>query len=281
MADHNDVLRNNGLYVIAITAVVFLIAYRRYIKKIAIAFLLPIILFEGVTQGVYPALKISPGSSAEAYSIPFQQAARVLREHGDEIPKKDQDKFRAVFYQKNIEERYDPQLSDPVKSRYEKTTTSKQMSEFMSVWSKYLLKYPGDYVQATMNNCYGYFYPEAESWLVYTDIAKTGEPYGLKSLKSLESARIQVGNTAYIFRRIPGLGMLESIGFYVWAMILVLLSFIFYKKKKNIVMLTPMLVLLLTCIASPANTMIRYVYPVILITPVYVVMAGYIAAKKR
>ncbi|MFR4319601.1 MAG: DUF6020 family protein [Eubacterium sp.] len=33
-------LRNNGLYVVAITAVVFLIAYRKYFKKIVIAFIL-------------------------------------------------------------------------------------------------------------------------------------------------------------------------------------------------------------------------------------------------
>ena len=45
-------------------------------------------------------------------------------------------------------------------------------------------------------------------------------------------------------------------------------------------MLTPMLVLILTAIAGPANTMLRYVYPVILSAPIYVIMAGYIISEK-
>ncbi|WP_455950174.1 DUF6020 family protein [Eubacterium sp.] len=274
-------LRNNGLYVVAITAVVFLIAYRKYFKKIAIAFILPILLFEITTLVIYPALKISPGSSAEAYSIPFQQAARVLKEHGDEIPQEDQDKFRAVFFNKDIENRYDPEISDPVKSRFDKNTTPEQLSGFFSVWLKYLGKYPDVYVQATMNNCYGYFYPEAENWLVYPDIAKTGKPYGLESPKSLSRIRIQMGNLCYVFRRLPGLGMLESIGFYVWGIILVITAFVYFRDKKKILMLTPILVLLLTCIASPANTLIRYVYPAVLCAPVFIFIVGYNVNKNN
>mgnify|MGYP004628198835 FL=1 len=274
-------LRNNGLYVVAITAVVFLIAYRKYFKKIAIAFILPILLFEITTLVIYPALKISPGSSAEAYSIPFQQAARVLKEHGDEIPQEDQDKFRAVFFNKDIENRYDPEISDPVKSRFDKNTTPEQLSDFFSVWLKYLGKYPDVYIQATMNNCYGYFYPEAENWLVYPDIAKTGKPYGLESPKSLSRIRIQMGNLCYVFRRLPGLGMLESIGFYVWGIILVITAFVYFRDKKKILMLTPILVLLLTCIASPANTLIRYVYPAVLCAPVFIFIVGYNVNKNN
>lgn len=274
-------LRNNGLYVVAITAVVFLIAYRKYFKKIVIAFILPILLFEITTQVIYPALKISPGSSAEAYSIPFQQAARVLKEHGDDIPQEDQDKFRAVFFNKDIEKRYNPEISDPVKSRFDKNTTPEQLSDFFSVWLKYLGKYPDVYVQATMNNCYGYFYPEAENWLVYPDIAETGKPYGLESPKSLSRIRIQMGNLCYVFRRLPGLGMLESIGFYVWGIILVITAFVYFRDKKKILMLTPILVLLLTCIASPANTLIRYVYPAVLSAPVFIFIVGYNVNKNN
>lgn len=274
-------LRNNGLYVVAITAVVFLIAYRKYFKKIAIAFILPILLFEITTQVIYPALKISPGSSAEAYSIPFQQAARVLKEHGDDIPQEDKDKFKAVFFNKDIENRYDPEISDPVKSRFDKNTTPEQLSDFFSVWLKYLGKYPDVYVQATMNNCYGYFYPEAEKWLVYPDIAETGKPYGLESPKSLSRVRIQMGNLCYVFRRLPGLGMLESIGFYAWGIILVITAFVYFRDKKKILMLTPILVLLLTCIASPANTLIRYIYPAVLSAPVFIFIVGYNVNKNN
>ena len=75
--------------------------------------------------------------------------------------------------------------------------------------------------------------------------------------------------------------MLESIGFYVWGIILVITAFVYFRDKKKILMLTPILVLLLTCIASPANTLIRYVYPAVLSAPVFIFIVGYNVNKNN
>ena len=274
-------LRNNGLYIVALSAVIFLVAYRKHIKKLLAPLMAPVIIFLLVTNVLYPALKISPGSAAEAYSIPFQQVARLVKEHGDELTQEEKETFSGLLWYSVLAERYNPELSDPVKSTYKLNHTDEQFKEFFDLWFKYLLKYPGLYVQATMSNCYGYFYPEAESWLVYNGIAPPGADYGLTNIESLNTIRIELVQMSYVFRNIPVLGLFESIGFYVWGLFCVAAALIRYRNKKYIMMMVPMFVLLLTAIAGPANTMMRYVYPIILSTPIFVIMAGYIITNKK
>lgn len=274
-------LRNNGLYVIALSAIILLIAYRKQLKKLVAPMIVPIIIFMLVTHVLYPALKISPGSSAEAYSIPFQQIARLVKEHEDELTEDDKKAISGVLWYSKLSERYNPELSDPVKSTYKIHRTEEEFKAFWEVWLKYLQKYPGLYVQATMSNCYGYFYPEAQNWIVYINIAPTGADYGLTTLESLDTIRGEVTQIAYIFRSLPGIGLFESIGFYVWGLFCIIVALIRYKDKKKILMMVPMFVLLLTAIAGPANTMMRYVYPIIISTPIYIIMTGYIISKKN
>lgn len=274
-------LRNNGLYIIALSAVILMIAYRKHFKKLVLPFFVPIIVFMLTTNVIYPALKISPGSAAEAYSIPFQQIARLVKEHGDDLPKEDQEKIAAVLNYDVLADVYNPELSDPVKVAYIKERTDQQFSDFLGVWAKYLPKYPGLYVQATMSNCYGYFFPEAKRWLTYTTIAPTGEPYGLTTLKPLDTIRGEMTQVAEIVHSFPAIGMSVSIGFYVWALFCMAVVLIRYKEKKKIFMMVPMFILLLTAIAGPANTMVRYVYPIIVSAPIYVAMTGYIVSTKN
>ena len=193
----------------------------------------------------------------------------------------DIEKISGILDYSKLAKKYRPELSDPIKVTYKIHHTDEEFKAFLEVWAKYLFKYPGLYVQATMSNCYGYFYPEAQSWIVYTTIAPTGEPYGLTTLESLDTIRSEMTQIAYIFRNIPGLGLFESIGFYVWGLFCCMAALVRYKDKKKILMLLPMFVLLLTAIAGPANTMMRYVYPIVVSTPVFVVMTGYIISKKN
>ncbi len=279
------ILRNNGMHVLAITSVILLIAFRKYFKRLVIPLIVPIVVFLMITNILYPALKISPGSEIEMYSIPFQQVARTVKEHGDEFTEKDKQIIDKVIKYDVLAERYNPELSDPVKSTYRinpklrQKPSKKDLKDYLGVWFKYLKKYPDVYTQATMSNYYGYFYPQAQNWLVYYEIAKTGEPYGLKNIEKTETIRREATSIAYIFREIPGLGMLESLGFYIWGLFLVIAALFRYRKKKMILMTIPMLAVLLTIIAGPANTMVRYVYPIILTVPIFIVITGYAINK--
>lgn len=269
-------LRNNGVYVLLVVDVVLLIAFWKEWKKMLIPTVIPVFVYMVLILHVlYPALKISPGSKAEMYSVPFQQIARLIKEQGDHIAKEDQETIRKVLpkYDK-LAKRYDPELADPVKSTYNKYTTGEEMSEFLKVWAKYLGKYPSLYVQATMANCYGYFYPEAEHWLVYTQIEPPGLDYGVESPERLRVWRQELNQMSYIIRQIPGLGMLVSLGFYTWLMIIQIVFLVYRKENRKILLWLPLIVLMLTVMVGPANTMPRYVYPLILSMPLLWALSG-------
>ncbi|HAH17549.1 MAG TPA: hypothetical protein DCL29_00800 [Eubacterium sp.] len=276
-------LRNNGFYVILLSAIILLITYRKYYKKILIPFLVPILLYEVVTNAVYPALKISPGGEAEAYSIPLQQVARLVVEHEEALTEEDKDVIRCIINYDQIKERYKPEISDPIKSTFKVRHTKKEFSDFMALWAKYLVKYPDTYVQATMNNTYGYFFPEGANWLTYVEITPPGEPYGLVNIEKTKTFREESTQLAYLYRNIPVIGMLESIGFNTWLIIFSIAILVYNKKKKMIFMMLPTMLLILTAIAGPVNTMMRYAYPAVLTAPVYFMMTGYViwAAKNK
>lgn len=274
-------LRNNGLYVILITAIIMLITYRKYWKQLIIPLILPIVIYQIVIVNMlFPYFKIAPGSKREAFSIPFQQTARLIKEYGNEISKEDAAIINKVLDYNTIAERYNPELSDKVKATYKKDCTSEEFNEYLQVWAKWLFIHPDTYVQATMSNCYGYFYPEAKSWLTYTEITPPGKRYGVQSPEILKMPRLASTHVADVFRKIPGIGLLESIGFYTWLLILCISYCIYRNKNKCIIMMSPILILLLTCIAGPANTMMRYIYPMILCVPIYVIMTLYFTSER-
>lgn len=269
-------LRNNGVYVLLVVDVILLIAFRKQWKKMLIPTVIPIFVYMVLIMHVlYPALKISPGSKAEMYSVPFQQIARLVKEQGDHIDKEDQEIIKKVLTKYDeLPERYDPELADKVKSTYNKYTTSEEMSDFLKVWAKYLRKYPSIYVQATMCGCYGYFYPEAEHWLIYTRIESPGLRYGVKSPEKLRTWRLELHQMSYIIKQIPGLGMLVSLGFYAWLLIIQIVYLVYRKDQRKILLWLPIIVLMLTVFVGPANTMPRYVYPLVLTMPLLWGLSG-------
>lgn len=264
-------LRNNGAYVLIPTDIILCIYFRKYIKQIILPTFIPVFIFTIViTNIIYPYFKIASGSKREMYSVPFQQTARLVKEHGDEIPEEDKEIIDKILDYDTIAKRYQPELSDKVKATYKKNATSQEMSDYLGVWAKWLFIHPDVYVQATMNNCYGYFYPEAKSWIAYTKITPPGKRYGVSSPKLLSNGRRIVNAIPEIIRDIPIIGLTESIGFYTWLMICSIAYLVYISKKSFIVVYTPLIVLLLTCMVSPANTMMRYIYPLILGVPILI-----------
>lgn len=264
-------LRNNGSYILIPTDIFLLIHYKKYWKKAITPMMLPVFIFIVVISNIiYPAFKIAPGSKREMFSVPFQQTARLVKEHGDEIPLEDRIIIDKILDYDSIAKRYQPELSDKVKATYKKDCTSEELNDYFQIWFKWLCKYPDVYIQATMNNCYGYFYPEAQSWISYTEITPPGKEYGLRSPKELATFRKAVNLIPEVVRDIPVFGMIESIGFYSWLLILSMAFLIYINSKKFLIVFTPLIVLLLTCMLSPANTMFRYIYPMILCVPILI-----------
>ena len=260
--------RNNGIHVLILSLPFTLIIARKKWKQL-LTVMVCVFGFYGVFDKVIlPYYKITPGSIREVLSVPFQQTARLAKYHGDEFTEEEIATIDKILGYDDLAERYDSELADPVKNEFNKYATDEDLKKYFKVWFNGLIKHPGTYIEATMNNVYGFFYSEKTKWYVYYNfdnrITENGFDY---HYNSLETSRNILSEYAVAFPYIPGIGLISNIGFNVW-IIFTLFAYAIYKKLyKNILVLAPALILILVCVVGPANTYFRYALPFIFAMP--------------
>lgn len=228
---------------------------------------------------LYPALCINPGSVREALSIPFQQTARYVSCHKNEVTDGEKQAIDAVLDYHAIGKRYDAGLSDPVKLTFREESTGEDMRNYLRVWMRMFFKHPDTCIQATLNNYYQFFHPGTAradnydfAWSV--NQMKTAN----KQIKSLGMAFSypeatgcfrDFGDRIFGFRdSLPGFSLLLTPAVYTWILLLALFYSIHTANRASIVLLLPALLNWLKCLAGPYNAYyMRYSYPLVFILP--------------
>lgn len=266
--------RHNGLYVIALT-IPFIWLYSKPNRLYIIAaFLFAFFSINMVDKVIVPSLGISDGSIREMLSVPFQQTARYVLKHESELSDEEKQIIDKILVYDTLKERYNPELADDVKNEYNKNATTEDLKEYFKVWGRGLIKHPTTYIDATLNNTYGYFYPNTHKWYVYTtyDTRVTKNHLVHYHFNKLEGLRAILSVYGNIFPYIPGIGLIASIGFNMWILLIVSAYLITNRKKKYLIPLVPLYGSLLICFISPANTYFRYTMPYVFVLPTLIVL---------
>ena len=266
-------LRNDGQYVIFLTLLLALL-YKAARKK-ALAFLgVAAAAVLSLNWIVFPLLNVEPGSIREMLSLPFQQTARYLRDAGWDVTEEEKAAIDRVLDYDVLAESYDPDLSDNVKSTYHGET--EDLKDYFSAWFQMLLRHPGIYIQATMNNYYQYFYPGESLFNGYTyswggqvmETVNDAEGTDFNLPEQLQSLREGYQSLREDTFRTPLLSWLNSPALYTWAAILYLLYCLRRKSFVGFVYGVPMLVQMLIFITGPTNgAYCRYEYPMLIYLP--------------
>ena len=263
--------RNNGIYVCLLTLPVLFLMN----KKNRLGILLVAVALFGSMQitnkVVIPALGVSDGSVREALSIPFQQTARLVKYNESIITYEDKQVIDKVLEYDTLAERYESHLSDNVKNKYNKNATKEDLFNYLKVWFKYLFKDPLCYINATLDNTFGYYYPNVHRWYLYYDywddlVDPTIIDYHFNG--STWWLRVPLTNYGETFPYIPLIGLFANIGISAWMLIILTTYLMTKKNKKYILVLVPSYLSWLICIASPCNAYFRYVMPYMFILPV-------------
>ena len=260
--------RNNGIHIIILSFPFLLLLGRKNLMKYLIIFIVVVLSYFTYDKVILPHFKITPGSVREMLSIPFQQTARYVIKNDDKIPEKDKKAIDKILDYDTLKKRYDPEKADDVKNKFNKDATDRDLKNYFIVWFKELKDDPKTYVEATLNNTYGYFYPVKTNWYIYVNENKTINNYGFdyhfNDLNVLRSALMVYG---LIFPYIPFLGLIVNIGFNTWILLFMMAYLIYRKKYKEIIYLIPSIIVLLVCFASPVNTYFRYALPNVFAMP--------------
>ena len=262
--------RQNGIYIIIIFIPILAFYSLKNIVKFTVILLTVLVSMWSYNNVLIPYLGISDGSIREALSVPFQQTARLVKYHKDIISEEDLKVIDKILIVDTLADRYEPILSDKVKNEFNKNATKEDISAYFKVWFKYLLKEPACYINATLNNTTGYFYPYKLRWYFYHNY-DTRVTVGEKSVNyhynKLGIIRDILSTYAIIYPYIPVIGLLSNIGFGLFSIMYLIANLIDKKKKEFILVLIPLIISILVCLVGPANTYFRYAMPYLFVLP--------------
>ncbi|GFI17088.1 hypothetical protein IMSAGC009_02256 [Lachnospiraceae bacterium] len=274
-----SLFRNNCIFAvfpITLMLVVYLIKKKQAIYKITV------IVFCVITYFVYNYYVVNyqnviPGSKVEALSIPFQQTARTVRDHGNELSEEEKNDINKVLQYNELAEVYDPILSDNVKWRAKLGGDNdiSILSGYFKIWFQLLLRYPATYVEAAIGQSYGYYaftpnLPEgAGFWnsgmTIFDALGCAGgfdDNFEFHYTDKLGEIRQVLHMWAKVWDKIPIICLTDICAFYTWSIVML---FYYLISKRRFWMLLPFIaigIIILTCIASPVNDCFRYFSPV-------------------
>lgn len=284
-------LRSNGLYVVLPTAVgVVLFGVRGRDRLFAGAALAGAVacamLFSNV---LIPALGIRDETASGLYSVCFQQSARVLRDHGDEVTAEEYAAIDHVLDAENLPELYEPWISDPVKYTFRqygqgRMAEKEALAAYRTTWLSMFSKYPLTYAESFFagNVSYYTFAPKINSELTYNgqggnrlvfETYELGESRGYDpayldttQMAVLEPVRRLLAAFARGWRHIPILSLLYACATYTWTLVGAGLSVVRQKRWRMLIGFLPALLSLGVCMLGPVNDYFRYFLPIVAMT---------------
>ena len=291
-------LRNNGFHVLA-PSVILLFFVKGISKKQTAAVLGAVCLtYIAMHNIIQPALGIPESSiraaivktaqrkttpkesTREILSMPFQQTARYIIAHGEEITPEEKNTIDKVLVYDKIAERYNPIVSDPVKNLYLQRNPSKEdLLNYSRLWFTHMRKHPMTYAAAAINNTYGYFYP-AKPGKIGARLYPVTEQRLRKLYYCEETVKwLGLPDNAYtrklaklrnVCLRTPILKFFTDIPFFTWLMIIACFYMIKREKYVYLPAVIPCLLTLLVCLVSPVNGELRYALPYMFCAPFFI-----------
>lgn len=276
--------RNNGVYIVLPTLLALAALYglgrtfprrgagRRSARTalgIAVACTAVYLLIMNVA---WPALGVSTRENKEMLSIPFQQTARTLLEHPDDVTDAERAAIAAVLPYDELADLYLPDLADPVKESLKDESGNLEgeaRNAYFRAWFSMGLRHPATYLRATLANTYAYFYPWAivgpdvdrPLWYVWMQGEPINKTFKVHNLMP-DEVRRPVTKLLDAQLNIPILSAIYSPALYVWAFLIMLAYAAHRSNRRALALAVPMAMLLLTMLAGPLNGQLRYVLPI-------------------
>lgn len=281
--------RHGSLLVIVPPLLLFAIfnpALRKTLATICLGAAAIYLSFSGI---LLPAMGISPGSIREALSIPFQQTARYVTMHPDEVTQEEEKAIGNILAYDELAERYIPYYSDHVKDSYNWHADNHDLQAYFIAWAEMGLKHPETYTSAALSKCYGYFYfghdDLSRSYMYTLDLSKYcmdlplleeyRDTFSFQSWESFKlvdfSHKVIEKYEFVLFARTPILQLFLAPSTYVWVF-LILCAYLIHRKRYNLLIpLTPLaIVLIVNCVLGPCDGTFyfRYALPIALSLPI-------------
>lgn len=267
--------RNNALYalVAGVFVLLFLVSGLRKKGELVAVTVAVILLATIANKGMIKAVNAIPAApNRETFAIPLQCLARVAKNRTQELGPQLYQEICEYIPEEDIY-KYSMLLADPVKERANEELLRTNKVNFIKLWIKVGLRFPGEYAEAILANTYGYWkigekamYGEGNI-VLYHQLIENGYEIEKENLCPLVYPIYIWLYWQQNYTKVPILSLLMRCDIYIWALLLGLGYSIYKKKKESASRLVLPLAYFATCLLGPiAYT--RYVYCLIVICPI-------------
>ena len=256
------ITRNNAIYVVALFLVFLLFLLRKSWKKVLIAYACMSVLFF-LYIGVFCPLIVTDGVNPQEFlSVPTQQLMRVYKEKESELSIEEKEIYHKLFKDEAFE-KYDPKISDNVKKNFNTEVFEENKAEYIKFYFNMGRQYPKTYLNSFLHNTYGFWYPKAKMvlnskglegyFVCWSQIgSKTPSliPFIWDYYQLFINSKLVYGDSFSVVFFAPAS--------FFWLSLLVTGYLIWKKKKKELVVISVMLLLWMTFLFGPV-AIVRYV----------------------
>jgi hypothetical protein len=243
---------------------------------------------------VFPALGVTKYSNAEMLSLPLQQTARFLKTHPADVTAAEAATLQSLLKDGNRVEdlgaKYKATLSDPVKNRF-KSFDADSLRRYMGVWWSMFIRHPATYVEATVANIKGYFFPYHQTNappITYPDaihrpdgrweemkakLSKPGVGFDPDYPAGLAGARVAAITVAKAAVGAPVVWLAFCPALYTWMLVAAAALLMRRRRWLALAPFAPAALVFLVCLASPVDGNVRYALPYIVVAPVLIAWA--------
>ncbi|WP_079527289.1 DUF6020 family protein [Halobacillus hunanensis] len=129
-------MRNNGLPIFIVMAILMMITFRKYLKRLVLTLGLVVVVYFVVSGPFYSYMDVSSTSPNEALGIPTQQIAKVIVEDGD-LTKEQRTYLNKILPLEKWEEKYNPYITNPIKfaGKYNQEVIFNDFPYYLKTWA--------------------------------------------------------------------------------------------------------------------------------------------------
>lgn len=239
------------------------------------------------------SLDATAGSKVEAFSVPSQQIARVVRDAPESLTTQDWADLARFYPGGDLGLDYLPHLADNTKGAMDAAAFEADPRGYLEFWTRLGKANPVLYVEATLAGTSGYWYPHTRYWqtqatdwtvLVNTPQYNHGVTPGSVD-PEITDPRLEPpwhkGAAATMVNvhlpSIPVLGAAFSIGGWTWAALVFAAVAFLRRRRAHVPAFLLAAAVLGTCLISPVFAEARYAYPILLLLP----LLGITAFERR
>lgn len=267
------VFRSNGWIALVMALVVYILLYRKNLKRVILIMAALLIVIKSINIPVFKHFNVTETDIVESISIPAQQIGRVYVDGGDVSPEEEAILKKVVDTEK-LAEVYTCYISDPIKEIiFSKGNTEYIVDnkwDYIGVWLSIGIKNPQSYIHAWVDQTKGYWNVRQDARELWR-IAITENEYGIYRDIQWDALSGFWETYLSLFENLRILKPFISIGLYVW--ILIFLGAM--KMRDCSLRLAPFIPIFAIwgtlLIATPVDGVLRYMYSFVICVPIIAV----------